>query len=121
MRKFIVKLAPTIIWALPSIALAQGVGIQAILTILKNILRFNVIPLLFVIATVIFLWGIIKFLTAAGNEEKLKEGKKLMMWGIIGLAVMLAAWGLVRAVVQTFLLPGGGIPCGPGDIGGIAC
>ena len=61
-----------------------------------------IIPILFVLATVVFLWGIIQFLTAAGDETKLKEGKKRMLWGIIGLAVMLAVWGLARMLALFF-------------------
>lgn len=113
MQKHIRTLAPVVVWALPFIAVAQ---VKGILVIAETILRAYVIPLLFVLATVIFLWGVVKFLTAAGSEDKLKEGKKFMTWGIIGLVVMLATWGLVRAIVTTFLLPQGGIPPGPGDI-----
>lgn len=115
MHRTLIKTLPVALWILPAIAAAQSlvdvVGKAFIL------LRVYVIPTLFVIATVVFLWGIVKFLTAAGDEAKLKEGKKLMTWGILGLVVMLSVWGIVRAVVNTFGLPGQGIPPGPGDIG----
>ena len=59
------------------------------------------ISLLFVIATLVFLWGIIRYVIAGGDEEKLKEGRQYIIYGLVGLAVMLAVWGIVGAVVTT--------------------
>ena len=59
------------------------------------------ISLLFVIATLVFLWGIIRYVIAGEDEEKLKEGRQYIIYGLIGLAVMLAVWGIVGAVVKT--------------------
>ena len=65
-----------------------------------------VISLLFVIATLVFLWGIVKFIASAGDEAGKKQGKALMTWGILGLAVMAAAWGIVNVLIQ-YVLGGG--------------
>ena len=59
------------------------------------------ISLLFVIATLVFLWGIIRYVIAGEDEEKLKEGRQYIIYGLVGLAVMLAVWGIVGAVVTT--------------------
>ena len=59
------------------------------------------ISLLFVIATLVFLWGIIRYVIAGGDEDKLKEGRQYIIYGLVGLAVMLAVWGIVGAVVKT--------------------
>jgi len=49
-----------------------------------------------VLATIIFLWGIVEFMVNADNEKKRDEGKKHILWGIIGLAIMLGAFGIMR-------------------------
>ena len=36
------------------------------------------------------------------SEEKREEGKKTLMYGVIGLAVMVSIWGLVNIVISTF-------------------
>jgi len=59
------------------------------------------ISLLFVVATLVFLWGIIRYVIAGGDEDKLKEGRQYIIYGLVGLAVMLAVWGIVNAVVTT--------------------
>ena len=54
-----------------------------------------IIILFYFVATVIFIWGIIEMIMNADNEEARSKGKQHMIWGIIGLAIMVAAGGLV--------------------------
>lgn len=61
----------------------------------------QIIGLLFVAATVVFLWGVIKYVVAGGDEKKLDEGRNFIIYGLIGLFVMLAMWGIVRAVCSS--------------------
>ena len=62
------------------------------------------IGILFVLATIVFLWGIIQYVIMGGqgNEAAMKQGRKVMIWGIIGLFVMSAAWGIVSMLCQFF-------------------
>ena len=59
-----------------------------------------VIELLFVLATVYFFWGVINYIGAAGDESKLRDGKRHMIWGIVGMTVMLGAWGIVNLIAN---------------------
>jgi succinate dehydrogenase/fumarate reductase cytochrome b subunit len=54
-----------------------------------------VIPIVITLALLLFLWGLVKFMTAAGDETAQQSGKKLMIWGIVILFVMVTVWGLV--------------------------
>lgn len=60
----------------------------------------QLIPFLVLLATVLFLWGIVKYLTAGGNEERTAEARKMILWGIIFLAVMIAVWGFVNLLLD---------------------
>src|SRR3989344_7217836 len=91
---------------------AMAATIQDTLANLKNILNI-VIGLLFVLVTVYFIWGVIGYIFAGGEEKKLAEGKNHMIWGIIGMAVMAGAWGLVKILLQTFGVGNVNIPSGP--------
>ena len=53
------------------------------------------------IAVVIILVGGFKWMTAMGNDESIKKAKSLMTAGVIGLVIILAAWGIARYVVST--------------------
>lgn len=63
-----------------------------------NIVRY-IMTFLGIIAVVIILLGGFKWMTAAGNEDKVGEAKKLIIAGIIGLIIILAAFAIVTFVV----------------------
>lgn len=58
------------------------------------------IGFLMVAATVVFIWGVIEFVAGAENETKRKQGKQHILWGILGLFIMLAAAGIMWAIVN---------------------
>ena len=61
------------------------------------------IKFLFVLATVIFLYGIIMYVVGSrGNDTQLAKGKKVMTWGIIGMFIMASAWGIVKVLCDFF-------------------
>lgn len=62
----------------------------------------SVIPLIASLAVAIFIWGIIQYVINNEEEAKKEKGKQFMIWGIIGLAVMVGVWGLVSILGSTF-------------------
>jgi hypothetical protein len=58
------------------------------------------IVLLFSIVTIYFIWGVITYVRAAGDEEAIKKGKQHMIWGIIGMAIMSGAFGIINIIVK---------------------
>ncbi|MFH0891808.1 MAG: hypothetical protein V1867_03440 [Candidatus Falkowbacteria bacterium] len=53
-----------------------------------------------IIAVIIILLGGFKWMTAAGNEEKVDEAKKLIGSGVIGLIILLAAFALAQFILN---------------------
>ena len=79
----------------------------------------SVIPLLFSVAVVGFIWGAIKFFIIDADEEsKREQGRQFMMWGIIALAVMISVWGLVGVLTGTFGISNVLPTVGPNESGG---
>lgn len=65
------------------------------------------VPLLFAVAFIVFLYGVFKkYILSHGDTEQVSEGHKLILWGLIGFAVMISLWGLVNVVSSTFNLDG---------------
>jgi hypothetical protein len=62
-----------------------------------------VLTILGIVAVVIVLLGGFKWMTAGGNEDKVAEAKKLLGAGIIGLVIILAAWGIASFVLQELM------------------
>jgi len=105
MQKF-KKYIPAILFLTPFFVLAANT-IQGIITIAQGILQ-TLIPLLMGFGLVVFLWGVIKYVSAGGDEEKRKEARNTMIWGIVALFVMVAVWGLVYVLSATFQIDVGG-------------
>lgn len=64
---------------------------------------YVLVPLVFSIAFIVFLWGIFNFFIAGGaDEEKREKGKQFMIWGFVGFFVMVSVWGIVNLLVSTF-------------------
>ena len=67
----------------------------------------DIISLLFFLATVVFFWGIVKYIFAGGDEDKLKEARTTILYGIVFLGIMVAVWGFVLIIVR-FVFGGAG-------------
>jgi hypothetical protein len=71
------------------------------------------IPFLVLAATVVFLFGIVRYITAGGDEQQLANSRKLIIYGIIGLATIIAMWGFVYVLID-FIFDTSTIPTIPG-------
>ena len=60
------------------------------------------IPVLIGIAVLFFIWGAFKFTIAEGDEKK--KSKDYMVWGIVGLFIMVSLQGIVNILEYTFKL-----------------
>ncbi len=60
------------------------------------------IPFLVGIAVLVIIWGIFNYIAGAGDEEKRATAKQFVIWGVIGVFIMLSIWGLVSILVNTF-------------------
>jgi len=68
---------------------------------ITSFINSTLIPLLFGIALLVFLWGIFKyFILGGGDEGKREEGKQLMLWAIIGFVVMVSVFGIVNLIAS---------------------
>lgn len=70
-----------------------------------------IIGLLFALALILFLWGGVEFLMNAAGQDGRETGKRHMVWGIIGIFVMVSVFGILKVLASTFgfcnQLPGG--------------
>ncbi|MEX2029125.1 MAG: hypothetical protein WD963_01440 [Candidatus Paceibacterota bacterium] len=60
------------------------------------------ILLLFALAVVFFLYGMVEFLFNQTNEEKKTTGKSHMIWGIVGITIMMGVWAILGILLNTF-------------------
>lgn len=77
---------------------SASVMIQKITGLIVNPL----IVVMFAAALIGFLWGIKTYITNADDHEARMKGATHIMWGLVGMLIMIAAFTLVRIVLNTF-------------------
>lgn len=60
-----------------------------------------IIVLLFALAVAYFLFGLMKFIMSQDSEEAQSAGKQHMVWGVIGIAIMVSVWGILNLVNES--------------------
>lgn len=76
-------------------------GTSALTTFINNLGTeiFNPLAkLLFFIAFVVFFWGFVTYLRGYEDDEKRNNGKRHMLYGVIGIFIMLSAWGIINLI-----------------------
>lgn len=58
-----------------------------------------VVPLLYALAFIMFLIGMVRFFFMGGEEAR-QKGKQFMLWAIIGFVVLFSVWGIVRLLLS---------------------
>lgn len=79
-----------------------GLGQADLKDSIAGIIRV-VLGFLGVVAVVIVLMGGFKWMTASGSDEKVEEAKRLLLAGVIGLAIILSAYAITSFVVASLI------------------
>lgn len=87
---------PTIASAQRTLGISVGtpLGLQ---DILNNIIVF-LAGTIITISLIMFVMGALFMVISRGNEQQVTRGKELMIGAVIGLTVVLGAYGIVRTV-----------------------
>lgn len=99
--KFLLRLLPVILLTpvFASAATTFGSGLNTYITSIMTFINTILVPLVFALAFLAFLWGMFQtFILGGGDEEKQSKGKQLMMYSIAGFVVMISIWGIVNFV-----------------------
>lgn len=76
-------------------------GFDAFLAKVVTQILTPIVTLLSLAAFAVFVWGVVEFIAGAGDEEKRSKGQKHMFWGIIGLAIIFGANGIISLLNGT--------------------
>lgn len=89
------------------IAYAQG-ATAPVATFVGKVNRYitnPLITLMFAAALVYFLYGMFEFLMNAEDAEARETGKQHMLWGVVGMFIMLAAFAILHLIERTLGIP----------------
>ncbi|NCF74984.1 MAG: hypothetical protein GWO87_00640 [Xanthomonadaceae bacterium] len=92
-----------------SVALAQGFGMDYVTTLglgtegLRSMISSVVnilLGFLGILAIIVVLVGGFQWMLSGGNEEKVASARGMIIAGVIGLAIVLASFAIVKFVVE---------------------
>jgi FtsH-binding integral membrane protein len=87
------------------ISFTQIAHAQVAETLINRLLDKVINPLvflLFVVALIYFLWGVFMYLKDGDKSDARGKGGQHIMWGLIGLVIMMSVYGIIRLIVNTF-------------------
>lgn len=103
--KYLIFIFVLVFLLFPMIINAEGEGVARIETLLDYVA--NVLYVIGIgLAVIIILVSGVMYMTAGGDEEKVKKAKKTLTYGLIG-TVILAASGFIMDVLEGILVSAG--------------
>ncbi|MDP3837262.1 MAG: pilin [bacterium] len=81
------------------ICLDNPLGIDSPQELVARIIN-NVLGIVGTLALVMFIYGGLIWMTSSGSSEKVKQGRDIILWSVIGLVVIFSAYAIVRFVIQ---------------------
>lgn len=75
---------------------------EAIIDRLVDLIISPLILLVFAAGFFFFMWGLVKFLWNSREGEINDDGKNHMLWGIVGMFLMVSVWAILNILLSTF-------------------
>lgn len=67
-----------------------------------GLLNTVVVPVIFALAFLVFVWGVVNyFFFNSADEAKRAEGRSFILWGLLGIVLLFSVWGFVRLLLST--------------------
>lgn len=86
--------APLVALAAPSAEFSEAKGYLGGLT---DFINTTIIPLIFVVGIVVFIFGMyLYFIQGGADDEKRNKGKQLLLWSLIGFVLMISVVGIIN-------------------------
>jgi len=103
-RSFVRSIAAVAVSSVPMMAFAQTADTTKVEAVATNTLTIiNVIvTIVFVLAVLVFGWGVVKYIMSAGDPEGEKEARGFLWWGVIGIAVLAFVFGIIQYAATYF-------------------
>jgi uncharacterized membrane protein YidH (DUF202 family) len=88
---------------LPNIAYAS---VDSFISKVNETIVNPLIILLFALALVFFFYGVVEFLSNPESDEKRTKGRSHMIWGIVGITIMMGVWFILNVVMSSLNIEG---------------
>lgn len=76
-------------------------NVASLMESVNRVIINPLIILLFSLAVVYFVYGLVKYLLSPDNEEVRKTSKSHMLWAVVGMFIMIAVFGIMNIILKT--------------------
>ena len=73
----------------------------ALLEKIKTAIVDPIIYFLFALALIYFLYGVLELIRHADSDEARKAGQQHILWGVIGMFIMISFYGIMHVICNT--------------------
>lgn len=87
----------------------MGTAVLNFINKVNGVILNPLIKLVFAIALLYFFFGIFQFIRSETSDSNRKKGQQKILYGLVGMFIMVSAYGIIHFILQTF-----GIPANPG-------
>tara|TARA_B100000745_G_scaffold282690_1_gene216182 strand:+ start:573 stop:908 length:336 start_codon:yes stop_codon:yes gene_type:complete len=81
---------------------SAGDAARSFVVAISDAILYPLIVLMMAVAVVIFLYGGLEYVLGANNDGAREKGQKHLLWGIVGLVVMVSAYGILSLASSFF-------------------
>lgn len=93
-------------WDLMLVNVAYAESVDSFIANVNRMIVNPLILLLFALAVAYFLYGALQFFMSGQSDEKKTAGKQHMIWGIIGMTIMMGVFFLMNLILNTIGVEG---------------
>jgi hypothetical protein len=87
----------------PTVKLDNPLGsIDSPQVLIGNIIN-SVLGVVGSLALLMFVFGGITWMTSSGSQEKVKKGRDIIIWSVLGLAIIFLSYALTRFILSTIV------------------
>jgi len=92
-------LVPAAVWAQETVSIVNPLRREDPAEIIGDIVK-AVLGITGIISLIAFVMGGITWMTSGGSAEKVKKGRDILVWAVIGLFVVFSSYTLLRYVFE---------------------
>lgn len=86
---------------LPLVVFGAPQNFQELINLFLDLIN-TLVPVIFGLSVLVFFRGLALFIWSAGDSASHEKGKGIMIWGLVGLFVMVSLWGILKFAYGDF-------------------
>ncbi len=64
---------------------------------------------MFAVALIVFVYGVFEYVRQSDSSDERAKGTQHMLWGIVGMFIMISVFGIMKLIMGSFGISGGNL------------